>query len=216
MSIGELITIKKESWQRQWRVVRRYYPTSWRFALSDLALGLASCFFNAYRVCRKQGTIYGETPIESLRRIGEYCSLTANDCWLELGSGRGKGAFWIAHFVGCRTIGVEKVPIFFWIANGIRTILGIRRLSFVHADMADADFSKASCVYLYSTCMEDAELVSLCEKMKALPPHAKVVTISAPLPENESFHVLGSFPISFPWGETEAYLNERVENEKTH
>jgi hypothetical protein len=90
MSIGDLWAIKKTNWRFQFGAVRRYYPKSWRFALSDLALGFASLFFNAYRVCRKNGSVYGETPIESLQRVAEFCSLTADDCWLELGSGRGK------------------------------------------------------------------------------------------------------------------------------
>ena len=112
MSIGDLYRVKKANFRFQWETVRLYYRKSWRFALSDLSLGFASLFFNPYRTCRKNGSIYGETPPASLRRIASFCDLTSQDSWLELGSGRGKGCFWISHFIGCETVGIEKVPLF--------------------------------------------------------------------------------------------------------
>ncbi len=210
-SIGEFLAIKKANWKFQKRAICRYYPKSWRFAISDILLGFLSFSFNPYRMCRKRGDVYGETPCESLHRIATFCSLSASDCWLELGSGRGKGAFWVSHFIGCRTIGIEKVRLFSWIGKAIAALLRVKNLSFLCDDMANSPFSKASVVYLYSTCMDDAALRSLTEKMKALPAHAKVITISAPLPASQLFRVSGSFPISFLWGDTEAYVNERLE-----
>ncbi len=54
MSIGELIKIKKANFG--FREKRSAFITrkSWRFALSDLALGFATLFFNPYRICRKK------------------------------------------------------------------------------------------------------------------------------------------------------------------
>jgi len=46
--------------------------------------------------------------------------------------------------------------------------------------------------------------------MAALPKGAKVVTISAPLPATPSLVSAGSFPLSFPWGDTEGYLHVRI------
>lgn len=209
MSIGDLYRVKKVTFHFQWETVRRYYPKSWRFAFSDLILGFASLFFNPYRVCRKKGDIYGETPPASLHRIASFCEISSSDTWLELGSGRGKGCFWIANFIGCRTIGIEKVSLFYRLSNAIRWCMQIDRLSFVKADIAEADFSSATCVYLYSTCMSEADLEVLAQKMKALPSGAKVVAVSAPLPETPHLPVSGSFPLSFPWGDTEGYLHVR-------
>jgi hypothetical protein len=206
MSIGEFCRVKKVNLRFQWETIRRYYRKGPLFALADIALGLASLFFNPYRIARKRGYVYGETPPSSLHRIASFCALTSGDSWLELGSGRGKGCFWVSQFIGCRTIGVEKVSLFFHVARAI----GARffpRLTFVHADMADADFSEATFVYLYSTCMEENELRVLAEKMKGLPQGAKVVSVSAPLPEVPHLKRVGSFPLSFPWGETEGYLH---------
>lgn len=202
--------VKKEQWRLQKEVVLRYYPKSFRFALCDIVLGMASLFFNAYRSCRKQGTVYGETPIASFHRIAEFCSLSKEDTWLELGSGRGKGAFWISQFVGCQTIGVENISLFVYVSRIIRMLCRVKNISFVRADMRDVDFSAISFVYLYSTSMADKELIALEEKMGALPSKSRVLTISAPLPKLEpNFRLAGSFPVSFPWGTTEAYIHER-------
>lgn len=210
MSIGELIKIKKANFRFQRETVRLYYQKSWRFALSDLALGFATLFFNPYRICRKKGTTYGETPPSSLHRIASFCSLSSDDSYLELGSGRGKGCIWISQFVGCRAIGVEKVPLFFHLSRAISALFGFKRVTFIKADMAEADFSGASCVYLYSTCMGEEEISGLTQKMAALPQGAKVVSVSAPMPETPHFALRGSFPLSFPWGETEGYLHVRM------
>jgi hypothetical protein len=207
MSIGEFFKVKGKNLRFQWETIRLYYGKSALFALADIALGFVWLFFNPYRIARKNGFIYGETPPSSLHRIASFCALSSKDCWLELGSGRGKGCFWVAQFIGCRAIGIEKVFLFYASAKLLGSIFFPRRLAFIHRDMADADFSKATFVYLYSTCMEEEELQLLAEKMKKLPHGAKVVSVSAPLPEVPHLKRAGSFPLSFPWGETEGYLH---------
>jgi histone methylation protein DOT1 len=210
MSIGELIQIKKANFRFRLETARLYYAKSWRFAIADLALGFATLFFNPYRTCRKKGTIYGETPPSSLHKIAATCSLGFEDCYLELGSGLGKGCLWISQFAHCRAIGVEKVPLFYHLSSAISSLFRFKRLSFLKADLSEADFSAASCVYLYSTCMGEVELSLLAEKMAALPLSAKVVTVSAPLPETPHLALRGSFPLSFPWGETEGFLHVKI------
>jgi hypothetical protein len=212
MSIGEFYRIKKANLRFQRETIRLYYRKSWRFAVTDLALGFASLFFNPYRICRKKGFVYGETPPSSLHRIAAFCQLTSEDCWLELGSGRGKGCFWISELIGCRAIGIEKISLFFHLSRALRCLFGKRRLSFIRKEMADADFSAATCVYLYSTCMSEEDLGALTQKMAGLPKNAKVVSVSAPLPKTAHLVPAGSFPLIFPWGETEAYVHIRGTN----
>jgi SAM-dependent methyltransferase len=204
MSIGDFFRVKSALWSEQATVIRRYYPKSVRFALADLALGLCSLFFNPYRHGRKRGEIYGETPLTTLHRIADLCHLTASDTWLELGSGRGKSCFWIAQFAGCRAIGLEKIPLFTHLARFLSSLFQIRA-DFQQGDMFEADFSAATCVYVYSTCLSDEQLSRLAQRMTSLPPGARIVTISAPLPGWPH----RPFPISFPWGQAEAYLHTK-------
>ena len=215
MSIGEFWSVKKSHFLLFWREAKKYYPLKPRFAIADLLVTTLYFFLNPYRIGRKHGEIYGETPFQSLHRIASFCSLTENDIWMDLGSGRGKGAFWIASFVGCRTIGIEKVPLFSRLANTVRRLVSIPSLEFVCQDILEADFSKATLVYFYSTCAEEPLLDRLAEKMQTMLPQTKVVTVSAPLPKNPFFTMIGAFPISFPWGTTDAYIHERKESSST-
>jgi len=210
MRIHAYIKQKLENFWLQLKVIKLYYRKSPRFALADLLLGLSTLFYNPYALCRKQKMIYGETPIPTLHRILEFLPITADDVWLELGSGRGKSAFWISQFVGCATIGVEKVPLFAKIAEKIQKLLHIPNLRFYAADQMSAPFSKATIVYFYSTTTSAPRIKALMEKMRDLPENAYLITISAKPPESPYFEAAGHFPASFPWGETEVYLTRKT------
>ncbi len=219
MSIGELIQIKKILFLDQLFVIRNYYRKSFRFAIADLLLCFFALVFNPYRVSRrflqKKGEknlyVYGETPLKTLHRIADFCNLGASDTFLELGSGRGKGCFWISSFVGCKTVGVEWIPLFSKVASFLAKMLRFDSLSFFCEDFQKSDFSKATFVYLYSTSMSDQEIEDSVKKMEErLPNRAKVLTVSEPL-NHFRFKQIRSFPVSFPWGTTSAYLHEKIE-----
>ena len=194
--------IKWVLWSEQARIISRYYPKNWRFALADLALGLIRFFSNPYRVCRRRGDVYGETPLTTLHRIVNVCQLSLADRWCELGSGRGKSCFWVAQWIGCPAIGLEQVPLFVYTARCIAWLLHIP--AYFHCgDLFKADLPYATCVYVYSTCFSEEQLSLLAQRLSTLPRGAKVVTISAPLPQ-WPYH---AFPVSFPWGQTTAYLH---------
>jgi hypothetical protein len=208
-SMQKFFEIKKILWKEQARTIGLYYPKSLCFSLFDLWLGITSCFYNPYHHCRKFKEVYGETPLSTLHRLVQFLPITKGDCWLELGSGRGKGAAWISQFVGCQTIGIEKSPLFSSLAKIICKLLRINNLSFYNQDMFQADFSKATFVYVYSTCIEEEKLLLLTEKMKNLPSGAHVITISSPLFASSHLQLTSSLSVSFPWGETQAFIHKK-------
>ncbi len=179
-----------------------------------LLFSLASLFSNPYRACRKflqkrgEKEIYGygETPFAALETIAEKCRLSPVDHWLDLGAGRGAGCFWMALSTGCRATGVEWVPSFVRLARLIAFLSGSDRVSFECKEMVEADFSQATAVYLYGTCLPDEKVARLAEKMKQLPPGARVVSVSEPL-NAPHLPLVESFPLTYPWGETEGYLH---------
>lgn len=206
-ALREYFTVKKHHWRVLWKDALCYYPNNKRFALCDLAIGLSSLFFNPYRICRKRGLLYGETSLRALEQIAERCAISHNDCWLDLGSGRGRGCFWMALVYGCRVIGIEKVPLFVYLGRCLAKRSGAKRLTFLCADLLEADLSQASCLYIYSTGMDEVSLDALVKRFYLLPVNARVVTVSTPLPENPHVVLSDSFPLTFPWGETEGYLH---------
>jgi hypothetical protein len=182
--------------------IRLYYRSP-RFALLDLSFGFLSLFSNPYRTCRKflekQGVeniyAYGETPLQTYERIVRECDVGAEDTWIEMGAGRGKGCFWLSHFVRCRVIGVEWIPQFVRRANLLKTLFQMRRLEFQNLEIEKADLSQATVIYLYGLW-----------PALDIPKGVKVITISEPL---EGFSVIKTFWVRYPWGRTSAFLQIR-------
>ncbi|MBS0625375.1 MAG: class I SAM-dependent methyltransferase [Verrucomicrobia bacterium] len=207
MNLPLILKIKAYLFREQIRVVRRYYRG--RFVWVDLALLLAYLFSNPYRMCRKflqkRGArniyAYGETPLTTLEKIAKAFDIRSDDRWLELGSGRGRACFWMAHHWGCQARGVEWIPAFASRAKWIGKFFG--KADFLAGSMEEADFSWPTVVFLYGTGLSDQELDRLLEPMRGLPKGTKVITISEPL---EEYRQIRSIPVSFPWGETDAYL----------
>lgn len=193
-----MLTSRKRLLQDRFQTFR-YYKSP-KFALIDLAFGCIALFSNPYRTCRKflqrkqaqNIHAYGETPLATYQRIVEQCGITSQDTWMEMGAGRGKGCFWLAHFIQCKVIGIEWVPQFATIANVLKALFKMDKVSFHQIDMEKADLSKASVIYLYGTW----------PKLQ-ISQGTKVITISEPL---EGFTVLKTFWVRYPWGRTAAYL----------
>lgn len=162
---------------------------------------------NPYRHCRrflqKRGEAnvyaYGETPYATYRKLVHECEIGSNDTWFEMGAGRGKGCFWLAHFVKCRVVGIEWIPLFVFIARIVKFLFRMDRIDFQRTDIAKADLSQATVLYLYGSFPNFS-----------IPPGVKVITISEPL---ENGKVLKSFWVRYPWGRTTAFL-QHVVNER--
>lgn len=191
----------------------RYYRNG-RFTIVDLSLSALYLFSNPYRMCRKflqaKGLqnvyAYGETPLRTLETLAQAFDICPEDRWLELGSGRGRTCFWLSLVWGCSVRGVEWVPSFVSRASKLVKFFSLPDLAFQENSIENADFSWATVVFLYSTCMAEEEIEALLLPMSALPERAKVITVSAPLC-NKNYRLIQSVPLDFPWGKTKAYLH---------
>ena len=185
--------------KEQAKVCWRYYRNL-RFALADLLLGIVYFCCNPYRLCRKRGEVYGETPISTLEQIVKRANLGPNDCWVEIGSGRGKGALWVAAQIGCQVVAIEKISFFAKTAHWIARLAGLRNFQSVCCDALDFDYQAATIVYLYGSSWPDELLDRIAERLQGI----RVISISAPM---KGDFLIESFPVSFPWGEAIAYLH---------
>ena len=191
-----------------------------KFALSDLFLLTQYLLSNPFRVARKflqkhgvrDPYSYGETPLTTLKKIARECELSANDRLYELGCGRGRTCFWLADFVACRVTGLELVPTFIRRAERVLSVFPRKNLSFRQANFFLVDYSDATVLFIYGTCMEEDEVLHLIQVLDTLPLHARVITVSYALSEyegGENYRVLKSFSASFTWGEGTVYLQEK-------
>ncbi len=209
MSIGERFLFFKVRWFlfKEAREVRRRFPF---FKGYERAFRRAYRFANPFRICRaySEENIYGETPLPAFAQIAKLCDLKSDDILLELGCGRGRGALFLNQLIGCRVMGIDCVPFFIHTAQNIAASL--QNVSFRCEDMLKTDFSQATAIYLYGTCLSDETILSLIERFKALPSSVKIITVSYALIDySPEFYTSKQFSVMFPWGEGDVYLNLR-------
>lgn len=216
-SIGDFFLFFKVKYflHRESKQVRRRFPA---FSVYERAFHRAYRFSNPFQICKihlkergeKQIDAYGESPLPALAEVAEQCALTADDVLVELGCGRGRGAFFLSHLTGCRVIGIDWVPFFIHTANSIAASthphLSVR---FLCEEMHKTDFSEATAVYLYGTCLSDEAILQLIDRFEKLSPSVKIITVSYPLSDYSSnFITSKQFSVTFPWGEGEVFLNK--------
>lgn len=199
----------------QKEVKRRFYSNQ-SFAKIDRDLLAAYIFKNPYTISKnylkkhqeKKIHTYGETPLVTYEKIAQELDLQSTDTFLELGSGRGRGALFLHHFYHCNVIGIERIPQFVKLASHLTQKYHIEGVTFNCADMVHANLPPVTVVYLYGTCLEDRDIAFLIDRLKTLPKGTRIITISYPLTDydEKTFQIKKSFTLSFPWGETEGYL----------
>lgn len=201
-SIGEFfellylrLKVALYNWKEN-RLIRRLCPA---FTTIDKALLTSP---NPYRIPKAYP--YGETPLSTLKAIADRWQITSKDTLIELGCGRGRGSFFLAHYTGCKAKGIDWTPSFISHAQNTAKQFPHLPVSFSCGDMMKTDLSSATVIYLYGTCLNETDVESLSRKFKALPSSTKIITISYPLP---GLVIQDQFVGSFPWGEADVYLN---------
>ncbi len=199
------------------QVIIKYY-TDFSFLKIDVYLLFLYAFNNPFKISkrylRQRGEAdvytYGETPLTSLDGIARRCGILSEDLVFELGCGRGRTCFWLNRFIGCRVVGVDYVPEFIQLANKVKDKFKINGVEFCLEDFTHADFSHASVIYLYGTCLPDYLILKLIEKFRKLTKGTKIITVSYSIRDyapDDFFKLADSFKARFTWGEGDVYLH---------
>ncbi len=200
------------------RVVVLYYRNL-SFLLGDILLASQYLWRNPHQVSKafmksrgeRNLYTYGETPLTTLDRIARKCGILSKDVVYEVGCGSGRTLFWLRHFVRCRAVGVDYQPTFIRRANRVKQWRHLDQVDFLLEDMLQTDYRKATVLYLYGTCLEDAMIEKLVGRFQDLKSGTKVVTVSYPLTDYSSdFSLAKQFSASFPWGKAELFLNIKI------
>jgi hypothetical protein len=93
---------------------------------------------------------YQPTPVRHVLRLLETVTLSADDLFVDLGSGMGHVPLMMSMLGGVRSLGIEIEPAYVANAERCASALQLRDAAFVAADARDADFSKGTIFYLYS------------------------------------------------------------------
>jgi SAM-dependent methyltransferase len=201
------------------RVVVLFYTKEPKFAHIDCLLARHYFWKNPHRLSKeflekkneKNIYQYGETPLTSLAKIAKECGITSKDTFFELGCGSGRTCFWLTTFIKCHVVGIDYLPAFIQKAKKIKRQKGIHKVNFQEKNILDVDYSQATCIYLYGTCLEDTVIHQLVHRFSTLSPRTQVITVSYPLTDYAKYFSLKKqFLCRFPWGKAEVYLNEKI------
>ena len=215
--LSTLVLFFKVKWflYSEERQIRRQYPF---FAPCNRLFKKAYRFCNPFRISKRylkqMGASdvhqYGETPLPALATIATHCGITSQDRVIELGCGRGRGCFFLHQWLGCQVTGIDWVPRFISKAQKIHKTQG-GNLLFLCQDFLKADFSGATVIYLFGTCLEDSVILELITRFKTLSSKVKIITISYPLSDyDSSFQTSAEFSVEFPWGRGNVFLNSCI------
>lgn len=187
-----LYNFKEERW------VRRTFYHDPAFKKLDQALLSSS---NPYHI--PKAFPYGETPLSTLKQMADRWHIKASDYVLELGCGRGRAVFFLAHYTKATVKGIDWTPEFMSFAKVLAAQFPHLPVSFCCEDMHKTDLSSATIIYLYGTCLSEPSAKALGQRFCNLRPSTKIITVSEPLPQ---LAVQDQFVGSFPWGKTDVYL----------
>ncbi len=212
-----ILSLKTRLWEyaEEGRVRRQFYSHR-SFKQVDQSLKKLYRFRSPFEISKqflvRKGMVdvhcYGETPLSTLDTMAKKAGLSKQDRFLELGCGRGRSLFFLASMYGCRVSGVEWIPEFILKSFDIAKRYSALPISFYLADMCRFPLDGASVIYLYGTCLSDEVIVSLAERMKRLPSHVKIITVSYPLSDYQpdSFTIIDQFSASFNWGVADVFI----------
>ncbi|MEX0940684.1 MAG: hypothetical protein WDZ41_04960 [Candidatus Babeliales bacterium] len=157
---------------------------------------------------------YGEITYESAQQLLNDLKLTQKDIFYDLGSGVGKMT--IQTYLTTpvkKSVGIELSPTRYKYAMAIKQQLSEqkyldpnRTLDFKNQNIAEADLSDATVVYMCSTCYSEDLMQKIVNKLANMPKGLRIVTLKK-LPKHKKFTLVNTFCLPMTWSSnTSVYL----------
>ncbi len=201
------------------RKVRRLFYKKTAFKAADQLLKKLYYLKSSYSIYRKYAKsrglssldFYGETPLTVFHQMFQNGGLSRNDCFVDLGCGRGRGVFFATTIWGCNSIGIERVPVFCKKAQEISLLLAsqshIKPPKIFCEEIGSFNLTLGSFFYFYAICMEEEDLIASISHLEKILSGSKLITVSFPITEySNSFSLLSSWESTYPWGKTDIFL----------
>ncbi len=187
-----------------------HFYRNFHFAWVDLVLGLSYLWRNPFSICRaemerlgeREVHVYGETPLTTWAKIAKAANLSSKDVFYDLGCGRGRICFWTKLWIGCPTVGIDRVPYFIQKASRLANWMGFSDVSFLQSRIAGASLEEATAIYLY-TFHPDEDSIDISRLKRG----SLVITLSEPI-YNKRLVLKTSLIGRFPWGEAQVFIQQ--------
>jgi len=93
---------------------------------------------------------YQKTPARIVFELAEKCGFRKTDVFFDLGAGLGQVAILINLLTGIKSKGVEFEPAFCNYASACAATLNLNDVTFINADVRNADYSGGTIFFMYS------------------------------------------------------------------
>ncbi len=122
---------------------------------------------------------YGEIALPTVDKILTLLNANTNDCMVDLGSGRGR----VVLLAACRGIPAEGIELLNNLVKGAQYAQGndFPLARFHENNFLDADLQHATILWVAGTCWTSETHARILEKILALPPGTRVISITRPL-----------------------------------
>ena len=152
---------------------------------------------------------YGETPLITLERIAKFAKINNKSRVLDMGSGAGRAASWLAIKKGCHVQGIEKNPKLVALSQRLAKGCHIEnQATFIEEDMFTLPPQDVDVIYIYHSALDDKSIEKLGRNLGLYGPEVKIITVSYALEEilPGCFDIEQQFDGWFPWGVTWVYI----------
>jgi precorrin-6B methylase 2 len=163
---------------------------------------------------------YGEITTESVAQLLNDLHLTVKDLFFDLGSGVGKVCVQVALTTPARAIGVELSQTRAQGAQRIKEELlkhniltDANKLKFIEQNILNTDLSKATAIFMCSTCFSDSLMEALANKMATECKNGLRVITLKDLPVHPQFNLVKTYELPMTWSQgSPVYLYELIKN----
>lgn len=152
---------------------------------------------------------YGETPFFTAQNMLDWAKITAQDKFLDLGSGTGRVVFLASMLYGVKGCGIEMVGGMTEVAKIIAKKLTLQNVVFQKGDFLDHDLSNYTIIYIAGTTFKESTRKELAQKTASLPKGARVISVSKPI-RGPSLSLIDSKNFYFSWGKGTVFLEQRI------
>ena len=118
---------------------------------------------------------YYKTPARLVFELVEKAGVTAEDVFVDVGSGLGQVVMLVNLLTGARARGIEIEPAYGDYARDCVAELGLQDVDFVTADARNADLSDGSVFFLY-TPFKGGILQTVLEQLRSIPKPIRIIT----------------------------------------
>ena len=148
---------------------------------------------------------YGETPYFTIRNILKSVSPTANDTFVDLGSGKGRCVLFAACYFGLEAVGVDMIPSFRILSSKVVNRLSLTSINLVESDFEAINFDNYSIIYICGTCFGKETWDIIHSKLGAVKTGTRVVSVTYSL-QSSNLRMVSASVERFEWGLDKVYI----------